>query len=310
MQNFATTMWEGTAAELAALNLVLDAGQFAKEVDQNPLKYKQGDGVTSYNSLPYFAAGGSGVTAFIQLSDVPNSYAGAAGKFVAVNGGETGLEFVNAPTGSGWAVTGTTTLTGNVTIDQNSKTLAFTNTNVFSVEDGSGNSFLFVDVGNQALNFGKGTPASSFGLSLQYTGAFLASLGDNGGFANHTQLIIDDFNQQVTIAAQKVFNFSDPATSDWLNINVNSGTSVYGKTDAKLTLDENATTLTIRALAGITVDATAGMNDLLTYTNNVADHAGVLTATLGNSPVAGDATLWASFSIGGHSYGFPLWQLP
>lgn len=39
------------------------------------------------------AGGGGGATKFIQLTDVPNSYAGAAHEFVRVNAGETGLEF-------------------------------------------------------------------------------------------------------------------------------------------------------------------------------------------------------------------------
>lgn len=41
--------------------------------------------------------GGSGVTAFIELSDVPHSYAGGTGDLVAVNGTEDGLEFVAFP---------------------------------------------------------------------------------------------------------------------------------------------------------------------------------------------------------------------
>lgn len=40
-------------------------------------------------------SGGSGVTRFLQLLDVPNSYAGANGNFVRVNAAETALEFFN-----------------------------------------------------------------------------------------------------------------------------------------------------------------------------------------------------------------------
>ena len=40
------------------------------------------------------AGGGGGVTAFVQLSDVPHSYTGEAGKFVRVDATETALEFV------------------------------------------------------------------------------------------------------------------------------------------------------------------------------------------------------------------------
>lgn len=43
--------------------------------------------------------GGGGTEAFTTLSDTPDDYTDAAGKFVAVNPGATGLEFVDAPTG-------------------------------------------------------------------------------------------------------------------------------------------------------------------------------------------------------------------
>lgn len=46
-------------------------------------------------------AGGIGDTLFLGLGDTPNSYTGQAGKLVAVNAGETALEFIDAPTGSG-----------------------------------------------------------------------------------------------------------------------------------------------------------------------------------------------------------------
>jgi hypothetical protein len=40
---------------------------------------------------------GAGVTTFLALDDTPNAYTGQAGKSVAVNAGETGLEFVSFP---------------------------------------------------------------------------------------------------------------------------------------------------------------------------------------------------------------------
>jgi hypothetical protein len=45
-----------------------------------------------------------GVAEFIDLGDVPSSYAGQGGKYVAVNSGATALEFVNAPSGGGPSV--------------------------------------------------------------------------------------------------------------------------------------------------------------------------------------------------------------
>lgn len=44
--------------------------------------------------------GGGAATSFLELTDTPASYAGAAGQLVAVNGGETGLEFIPVPTSS------------------------------------------------------------------------------------------------------------------------------------------------------------------------------------------------------------------
>lgn len=44
---------------------------------------------------------GGGASAFTDLTDVPNSYTGQAGKVPVVNETETGLEFVDAPTGGG-----------------------------------------------------------------------------------------------------------------------------------------------------------------------------------------------------------------
>lgn len=46
------------------------------------------------------AANGPGATTFLELTDTPASYAGQANKVVAVNAGETGLEFVAAPGGT------------------------------------------------------------------------------------------------------------------------------------------------------------------------------------------------------------------
>jgi len=43
--------------------------------------------------------GGTGATEFTGLTDTPASYSGEGGKYVAVNSGETALEFVEAPSG-------------------------------------------------------------------------------------------------------------------------------------------------------------------------------------------------------------------
>jgi hypothetical protein len=45
--------------------------------------------------------GGGGASDFTDLGDVPASYSGESGKLVRVNAGETGLEFITPPTGTG-----------------------------------------------------------------------------------------------------------------------------------------------------------------------------------------------------------------
>lgn len=57
--------------------------------DQYVVTYDSGTG-----TLILTAKGSGGATAFTDLTDVPASYTGAGGKFVKVNAGETGLEFV------------------------------------------------------------------------------------------------------------------------------------------------------------------------------------------------------------------------
>lgn len=51
------------------------------------------DSVNTTAPTPRYAGGG-GVADFTDLGDAPSSYSGHGGKFVAVNGGESGLEFV------------------------------------------------------------------------------------------------------------------------------------------------------------------------------------------------------------------------
>jgi len=61
-----------------------------------------GVAVTSPSAGTLVVTVSTGAEAFIDLSDVPASYAGEGGRAVAVNLGETGLEFVDFPSsGSG-----------------------------------------------------------------------------------------------------------------------------------------------------------------------------------------------------------------
>jgi hypothetical protein len=68
--------------------------------------------------------GSGGVSDFAALTDTPADYTGHAGKVAAVNSGETGLEFVDAPTGGGGG--GSTFVdTGMSFIDKTQTTSAF-----------------------------------------------------------------------------------------------------------------------------------------------------------------------------------------
>jgi len=51
------------------------------------------NGYVTFNGGTNLVGGGTGVTKFKQLTDVPNSYLGQAGKIPVVKGDETGLEF-------------------------------------------------------------------------------------------------------------------------------------------------------------------------------------------------------------------------
>lgn len=75
-------------ARIAAANLDdLNDVSVASPSDGQVLTYSSGTGLWAA------AAPGSGVTAFIQLNDVPAAYTSSGGFFVRVNSGATALEF-------------------------------------------------------------------------------------------------------------------------------------------------------------------------------------------------------------------------
>ena len=84
-----------TAANWTAVNPILAGGQMGYETNTRTLKF--GDGVTAWNTLPYF--GGAGASTFLALTDTPASYAGEALKAVRVNAGATALEFFTSASG-------------------------------------------------------------------------------------------------------------------------------------------------------------------------------------------------------------------
>ncbi|MBK8139545.1 MAG: hypothetical protein IPK52_27660 [Chloroflexi bacterium] len=67
------------------------------------------DALYLYDGAGWVAVGSGGAVAFTDLTDAPSSYTGEAGKVVAVNGTETGLEFVTVGGGTPLSVTTVTT---------------------------------------------------------------------------------------------------------------------------------------------------------------------------------------------------------
>jgi hypothetical protein len=89
-----------TAANITDFNTSVDARIGAANItDLNDVTITTPSAtqVLTYNGSAWVNSNAtSGVTAFTGLSDVPSSYTGHGGKFVAVNSGATALEFVTA----------------------------------------------------------------------------------------------------------------------------------------------------------------------------------------------------------------------
>lgn len=105
MSNYITIkLRRGTATQWATTNPILAEGEVGLET--NTRKFKVGDGVTAWNSLTYWGGSGSGASAFVDLTDVPNSYTGQGGKGVRVKADASGLEFYSLVIAAGDLPTG------------------------------------------------------------------------------------------------------------------------------------------------------------------------------------------------------------
>lgn len=85
--NLTIQLRRDVAAAWTANNPILASGEIG--IETNTIKIKIGNGVTTWNALPYYSLLG----VFTDLGDTPNSYVGEGGKFVAVKATEDGLEF-------------------------------------------------------------------------------------------------------------------------------------------------------------------------------------------------------------------------
>src|SRR6478609_1468680 len=125
-------------------------------------------------------SGGGGVTTFIQLTDVPNSYSGQAGKGVRVNAGATALEFFTLGGGTGTvtsvSVVSTNGFAGTVATATTTPAITITTT-ITGVLKGNGTAISAATVGT---DYSVGTSALATGIlkSTTITGALsIASAG-------------------------------------------------------------------------------------------------------------------------------------
>jgi hypothetical protein len=106
-------------------------------------------------------SGGGNVTNFTQLLDTPSTYSGSTGDCVAVNSGETGLEFVTCGNGSGGG--GLTNTNGNYLYD-NTTTIFFNDTFNNQTIISIGNSLYYPLTGNPS-NFINSTQVTNISIN-------------------------------------------------------------------------------------------------------------------------------------------------
>lgn len=128
---------------------------------------------------------GGGASAFIQLSDVPQSYTGQAGKFVSVNPGATGLVFtdINLSSYLSISVAATTYVpyTGALAnVDLNSKNLS--SVNIITVGDGSKSAPAYAFVSKTSTGIYR---QSTGELSISVVGIDVAYFKTIGGAVNY-----------------------------------------------------------------------------------------------------------------------------
>lgn len=126
------------------------------------------NGVKGWKDDP---SGGGGSLDFLGLTDTPDTYSAQGGKYLVVKSDDSGIEFVTAPF---WKTAGTTTLTGDVSVDTQGHNVTFygngANTLIFGDSNpGTGFSVFNLSV-EQAANWRAGTFASGNYTDVQYAG--------------------------------------------------------------------------------------------------------------------------------------------
>ncbi len=119
------------------------------------------------------SGGGSGVTTFLALTDVPSSYAGEAGKLAVINAGETALEFGTTIT-NGFIVDGSTDEVQTIIQAHSTQT-----SNILEIQDSSSNILSGAD--ERGILFSDGGSVNTNAFFGAGAGNILASGGGNVG---------------------------------------------------------------------------------------------------------------------------------
>lgn len=228
--------------------------------------------------------GGGGATAFTDLTDVPSSYSGQAGKAVRVNVGETGLEFFTA-SGTGTVTSVAATVPTGLTISGSPITAAGTlaiglDTGYViplqSTIDGkvpytgaTGN----VDLGIYSLITDKITSKTSSGLILENNGGGDVLHIGNGGGVNATAYGGWNFdgataNTIAIFGASKTLSSADTATYPSLTeLSYVKGVTSAIQTQLNAKVDDGAVTTSGLTMAtsrilGRTTAATGAIEEL------------------------------------------------
>jgi len=164
-------------------------------------------------------AGTGGGGTFLSLTDSPSSYTGEAGQYLRVNTGETGLEFVAAPSGGGGASYPTTNPSNTnleVVIDLNEES-----TGIFTLIANSRTRYEVRDTnppltggGHYTILFNStSTDTISFHNDFKYsTGSNINSVVTTGNgamvefFYDGSQFFTDEFNNVNSISAPTCFD--------------------------------------------------------------------------------------------------------
>lgn len=308
-------------------------------VDDNGLEFYETDTGLLYTVVAgawlAINSGGVGSSTFLGLSDTPASFTGAANQLVAVNAGETALEFVDLPThdivGPSHTVTGAAfDLVGLTAI--NTLGLITPSSNPGATEKilktNSAGSLVLKDL----TIYGAGTGGWSMNDAVLYLdtdpgiiGQFIKRRDDSGALGNAEWANIDVTDLNGTGSQYDVVGFtatntvglltpaSDPAGANVVLLRTNTSGNINLQSaltfNAAATISTTAGQLTINGVASSTVvineagadvdfrvESTGNANMLFVDAGN--DRVGIGGVPLYTFDVAGDARITSNLGVG------------